>query len=75
MSRYVVGETEYQCGGCEFGPNCPGHKMKVLMDCSTDTYIIEVDGKHFDSVYEDTLHAIIRCIEGKNSNSEGRPMK
>lgn len=76
MSKYTVGEATYTCNGCEFNYGCPGHKMKVLMDCSTDHYIVEVDGEHRESLDENYVHALINCLENKGKiNSEGEPMK
>lgn len=62
MSRYICGETDYACGCCEQGPACPGHRVKVYIDCSTDNYIVEVDGKTTDTFDENYLHAILDCL-------------
>lgn len=61
MSKYTVGEATYVCNGCEYGPSCSGHKMKVLMDCSTDTYIVEV-GARSGAYDENYIHAIMKCL-------------
>lgn len=65
MSKYLVGEHEYQCEGCEFGPKCPRHKMRVTMDISTDFYIVEVDGIRTNFYHENYVHALLKCLGEK----------
>ena len=61
MSKYTVGEATYVCNGCEMS-GCPGHAMKVLMDCSTDSYIVEVDGVGWGAYDENYVHALMKCL-------------
>lgn len=62
MSKALIGVRQYHCSSDCMQTGCPGHELKVEMDCSTDTYIVHVDGNQTELFDENYLHALIGCI-------------
>ena len=45
MSRHWSDFKEFTCNGCEVGPHCPGHRMRIVYVGTSDHVIVEIDPK------------------------------
>jgi hypothetical protein len=65
MSRGYTKYIEYQDGyDCELG-GCPGHKMRLAYNGSSDTAFIEIDGEAVHWFNDGSLHALVQLMNGK----------
>jgi hypothetical protein len=61
MSKALIGVTQFCCATDCKQMGCPGHELRLEMDCSTDTYVVSIDGVLTQMFDENLLHAIIDC--------------